>query len=45
MNSDQIKCLGKQARDERLYLKREDEGRGFKSIGDVYKETRLLVAC
>ena len=44
-NSNQSKCLGKQARDERLYLKREDEGGGFKSMGDVYKETRLPVAC
>ena len=37
--------LAKQASDERLYLKREDGGRGLKSIKDVYKETRLRVAC
>ena len=36
--------LGKQASDERLYLKREDGGRGLKSIRDVYKETRIRVA-
>ena len=32
--------LGKQGSDERLYLKREDGGRGIK-----YQETRLRVAC
>ena len=37
--------LAKQASDERLYLKREDGERGLKSIKDVYKETRLRVAC
>ena len=37
--------LGKQASNERLYLKREDGGRGLKSMRDVYKETRLRVAC
>ena len=39
--------FGKQASDERLYLKREDGGRGLKSMRDldVYKETRLRVAC
>ena len=45
VNSDQSKCLGRQARDERLYLKREGGGRGFKSMRDVYKETRLPVTC
>ena len=37
--------LGKQASDERLYLKREDGGRGLKSMRDLYKETRLRMAC
>ena len=37
--------LGKQASDERLYLKRENGRRGLKSMRDVYKETRLQVAC
>ena len=36
---------GKQASDERLYLKREKGGRGLKSLRDTYKETRLRVAC
>ena len=37
--------LGMQASDERLYLKREDGGRGIKLLRDIYKETRLRVAC
>ncbi len=37
--------LGRQASDERLYLKREKGGRGLKSLRDTYKETRLRVAC
>ena len=37
--------LGKQGSDERLYLKREDGGRGIQSMRDVYQETRLRVAC
>ena len=37
--------LGRQASDERLYLKREKGGRGLKSMMDVYKETRLRAAC
>ena len=37
--------LGKKASDERLYLTRDDGGRGLKSMLDVYKETRLRVAC
>ena len=37
--------LGRQASEERLYLKREKGGRGLKSLRDVYKETRLRVAC
>ena len=47
-----IKCelrsknmLGKQSSNERLYLIREDGGRGIKSLRDIYKETRLRVAC
>ena len=37
--------LGRQASDERLYLKREKGGRGWKSLRDVYKERRLRAAC
>ena len=37
--------LGKQSSNERLYLRREDVGRGIKSLKDIYKETRLRVAC
>ena len=37
--------LGKQTSDERLYLRREDGGRGIKSVRDIYKETRMRVAC
>ena len=37
--------LGKQASDERLYLKRGDGGRGIKSMRDVDQEKRLRVAC
>ena len=37
--------LGKQASDERLYLKRDQGGRGLKSMKDVYAETRTRVAC
>ena len=36
---------GKQASDERLYLKREKDGRGLKSLLDMYKDTRLRVTC
>lgn len=39
------RLLGRQASDERLYLKRQIGGRGLKSMRDVYKETRLRVAC
>ena len=39
------KMLGKQASDERLYLKRDQGGRGLKSMRDVYAETRTRVAC
>ena len=37
--------LGRQASDERLYLKREEGGRGLKSVRDIHMETRLCVAC
>ena len=37
--------LGKQSSDERLYLRREDGGRGIKLLKDIYKETRLRVTC
>ena len=47
-----IKCeprsknmLGKQSSNERLYLIREDGGRGIKLLRDIYKETRLRVTC
>ena len=38
------KMLGKQASDERLYLKRKDGGRGIKSLRDTYRETRVRIA-
>ena len=37
--------LEEQASDKRLYLKREEGGRGLKSLKDTYKETRLRVTC
>ena len=37
--------LGIQANDERLYLKRDQGGRGLQSMRDVYIETRTRVAC
>ena len=37
--------LGRQAIDERLYLKWAAGGRGLKFMKDVYKETRLRDAC
>ena len=37
--------LGKQSSNDRLYLIREDRGKGIKSLRDIYKETRLRVAC
>ena len=36
---------GKQSSDERLYIRKEDGGRGIKSLKNIYKETRLRVAC
>ena len=37
--------LGKQSSDKRLYLRRQDGGRGIKSLKDIYKDMRLRVAC
>ena len=37
--------LGRQASDERLYMKRKDGGRGLKSLKEVYEEARLRVGC
>ena len=37
--------LGRQASDERLYMKRKNGGRGLKSLREVYEETRLRVGC
>ena len=37
--------LGKESNNERLYLIREDGGRGIKSLRDIYKETKLRVTC
>ena len=36
---------GRQASDERLYMKRVDGGRGLKSFKEVYDETKVRVAC
>ena len=36
--------LDQQARDKRLYLKRQDGGRNLKSMRQVYKETKVRVA-
>ena len=36
---------GRQASDERLYLKVEDGGNGLKSMKDVLKDTKVTVAC
>ena len=36
---------GKQSSDERLYLKRNEGGRGLKSFKEVYDETKTRVAC
>ena len=37
--------LGRQASNERLYMKRKDGGRGLKSLTEVYEETRLSIGC
>ena len=39
------KMHGKQASDERLYMRRENGGRGLKSMKDLYEETKVRVAC
>ena len=36
---------GRQRSDERLYLKRNEEGRGLKSFKEVYDETETRLAC
>ena len=36
---------GRQSSDERLYLKRNEGGRGLKSFKEVYDETKTRVAC
>ena len=36
---------GTQASDERLYTDRKEGGRGLSSFKDVYKQTRVRVAC
>ena len=28
-----------------MYLRRKDDGRGIKSLKDIYKETKVRVAC
>ena len=35
----------RQARDERLYMKRKDGGRGLRSMRKVYQETKLRFGC
>ena len=37
--------LGNQASDERLYLTRDQGGRGLKSMRDIYAKTRTRVPC
>ena len=37
--------LRRQSSYERLYLKRENGGRGLKSMRDVYREMKLRIAC
>ena len=37
--------LGRPARNEGLYMKREFGGRGFKSLREFYEETRSRVWC
>ena len=36
---------GRQSRDERLYSKRKEDGRGLKSFKEVYGETKNKAAC
>ena len=39
------KIHGRQASDERLYMRRENGGSGLKSMKDLYEETKVTVAC
>ena len=39
------KFHGRQASDERLYMRREEGGRGLMSFKDVYAPTKARVAC
>ena len=41
----QVIKYGKQASDERFSTERKEGGRQLKSFKDVYKETRIKVAC
>ena len=36
---------GRQSSDERLYSKRNDDGRGLKSFKEIYDETKTRMAC
>ena len=36
---------GRQASDERLYMRRENGGKGLKSMKDLYEGTKVRVAC
>ena len=36
---------GRQASDERLYMKNCDGGRRLKSMKDVYEDTKVRIAC
>ena len=37
--------LGRQSSDERFHPKWENDGRGLKSMRDVFRETKLRIAC
>ena len=39
------KFYGRQASDERLYMRREEGGKGLVSFKDVYARTEVTVAC
>ena len=39
------KMHGRQASDERLYMRRENGGRGLKNMKDLYEETKVRVSC
>ena len=36
---------GRQSGDERLYMRKENGGRGLKSMKELYEETKVRVAC